>query len=706
MVERFRPVNMHVNMELIGKAAKAIVLARSDDSKRIFLNTLKQFENKAALLRLKTDRPFVEVPSQESQTGPLSLGCFVQGDDTYHDAKMNLGDLQMTQINAGIGKGKTNLIFHLLVEANKYSEAVEKQRKISFIVLDRVKKDFRNLPVPAAVLDVRDLRINFFDPPPNVPADKWIPEICNALMHVWGWLYASRNYFATTVDKLYQQSGGKKIPTFYEVYQEIKRDKESFARKTNRQQEIQEVNLDRIENTLREFDRCLFTRKTFQLHEFITERVNLVIEADITPDSFALLLVWLLLYVFMHNKFTGIRGNISGENGGTFLVADEAYVIWETLRDYGSARKEIGANFVSLAPLYLRDFSVAIIAASQRPLSPDYQAAANLRIIGYSGDYKDSQYYANSLGNPELLQDIMKLDKGEFLVKNGDKPAALVKVPFVPFKIPGRRITDEELAEEMHEYKQSILEYCREIEVKPAKQEFPELSDTTKSFLLDICNFPDSQLKERYERLRLRDSSQQAALLEVLKSGYVNLVKDNLHSRKQGKYLTATAKGIEWLRSESKDVSAISFEGNVTPVHILYSAVLFLRLRNLGLEVQKEKFVAEKKVDVYAQGAKKVAFEIAVSPDVDIARVIKALEHVDEYYFLCQSVIVEQSIRSRLQGEKIVFRIAADYLLELLDPDSPAARSISNSNKNTPNTQDNQDSSQNGHEQPRNRSSD
>lgn len=708
IVERFKPFNMHVNMDLIRKAAKAIVMAKSDDSKRIFQNTLKLFENKVALLRLNTDKPFIEVPSAESWSGSICLGNFQQGTSQYHRALIKPADLQMTQINAGTGRGKTNLLLQIIAEVSSYSQSVDKKNRIGVIVLDRVKKDFRNAVLPgAAILDVNDLRINFFDPPPNVPADKWIPEICNALMHVWGWLYASRNYFASTVDRLYQHGRGR-IPTFHEVYHEIKRDKESFGRKTNRQQEIQEINLDRIENTLREFNRCLDTRRTFQLHEFITERVGLIIEADITPDSFALLLVWLLLYVYHFNKQNGIRGNIGENAGGILIVCDEAFVTWDSVRDHGSARKEIGANFVSLAPLYLRDFSVAILAGSQRPLSPDYQAAANLRIIGYSGDYKDSQYYANSLGNPDLLEDIMRLDRGEFLVKNGDKPAALVKVPLVPFRIPGRRITDEELAEEMEEFKQAILDYCREPEAVQPERVFQDVTDTTKSFLLDICAFPDSPLKDRYERLRLRDSSQQEALQSVLKSGYVTVVKESLHSKKQGKYLIATAAGISWLRSQAKDCSAIAFEGNVSPAHILYGSVLFHRLHNLGLQVSKEKYVADKKVDVLASGKKRLAYEICVSADVDIPNVLSALDsgELDEYYFLCQSVIVEQSIRSRIQGPKVNFRIAADYLLELLNLESEAVRSLSNSNKNTPNTPESQESSQNAHEQPKSRSSD
>jgi hypothetical protein len=344
------------------------------------------------------------------------------------------------------------------------------------------------------------------------------------------------------------------------------------------------------------------------------------------------------------------------------------------LKGYSTERKELGPDYISRAPLELRDFRCGILAGSQRPLHSDFQAAVHLRAVGCSSDYKDSQLYANLLGDPKLLKYIMKLKRGEFLIKNGDKEFALVKIPLVPFR-NGKRMTDGELEPLMRETKQTILEYCREHE--PKKEKVQTISDTVKAFLRDIWAFPDSQLKDRYERLRLKDSAQQAALSEILFSKCVAMVRDNLHSKKQSKYLVATQKGIEWLRSDGKDTSDIENQGGMGHYHSLYQTTLLVRLRAKGLQAEKEKFVAEKKVDVVSG---QICYEIAVSGDVDVFRVLSALNsgEVDEYWFLCQSAIILQSIKQRIPDPKVKTAIASDFLQGLL-------RSNNYSNQNNPN---------------------
>lgn len=498
IVKRFRRFNMSVKIDLIRKAAKAMAAARSEESKKTFRNIIKQFEVRTELLRLKTDKPFIEVP-EESAAGDIVLGSFMQGGEVYHECRVAINDLIMSCVNAAPNKGKTNLLFHICREIDEYNKR-NPERKICLIVLDR-KKDFRNLPIPAAVLDIQDVRINFFDAPPNSDSERWISDISNALMHAWGWMFASRNYFMHKVYELWQHG---RTPTLYEVFEEIRKDKEAPGRITNRQMEIQEVNLDRIQAALREFGKCLSARRTFQLHEFIESGTPLVIEADVSPDSYAILFSWLLLYIYRLNKDNDVRGNLS--NGGVMIVADESYLLWEIAKDHSEARRELGANFISLAPLYLRDFRTCIIAASQRPLSPDYMSAANTRIVGYTGDYKDAQYCANSLGDPDLLQTIMKLGVGEFLIKIGERDAALVKVPHVPFE----RISDEAIAAMMKPYREAIIEYCREEQEKEKKEE-PRfrISEETKALLRNVCDYPDATISFRYEKLGWKTSAAQ-----------------------------------------------------------------------------------------------------------------------------------------------------------------------------------------------------
>src|SRR2546425_9671635 len=92
IVEKFKPFDMHVSMDLIKRAARSLVLAKSDESRAIFQNILKQFESQTALLKLKTDKLFIEVPTKESQVGPYCLGNFLQGDNEYHKCRLTSAD--------------------------------------------------------------------------------------------------------------------------------------------------------------------------------------------------------------------------------------------------------------------------------------------------------------------------------------------------------------------------------------------------------------------------------------------------------------------------------------------------------------------------------------------------------------------------------------------------------------------------------------
>lgn len=691
IVEKFKRFNMHVNMDLVRKAAKSMVMSKSEESKKVFQNILKQFETKIEILKLKVDKPFIEVP--EPREGPVSLGNYMQGGQTYHECMVRIDDLIMSVVNAAPNKGKTNLLFHTCTQVHEYNRK-NPTKKICMIILDR-KKDFRNLPIPAVVLDIQDTRIDFFDEPPNSEKERWISDISNALMHAWGWMFASRNYFMSKVYGLAQYG---KTPTLYEVFEEIKKDKESPGRVTNRQLEIQEVNLDRIQTALREFGKCMSTRKTFQLHEFIESGMPLVIEADMSPDSYAILFSWLLLYIYRMNKDNNVRGNL-GIGGGVMVIADESYLLWETAKDHSEARRELGANFISLAPLYLRDFRCCIIAASQRPLSPDFMSAANTRIIGYTGDYKDAQYYANSLGNPDLVQTIMKLDVGEFLIKIGDKDAALIKVPHIPYE----RVSDETINEAMMPYKQAILEYCKEEQEEKKEEPKFKISEETKALLRNVRDYPDSTISFRYEKLGWKTNAAQQYVQDAVKSGYLRIVEDMLDSQKKAKYLVPTQQGIEWLRYEGHDVKDLCHVGKQTATHSLYQNILISRLKRLRHNVLHDHPVADKIVDVWAEKDRKVAYEICVNPAIEVSRALSVLGHVDEYCFVCKDLMIMQSIRSQINGEKIRFRLAAEFFQDLK---RAVLDYYTEYRKNNPNNQDKQNPSPDDNEKPDDRSSD
>lgn len=616
-------------------------------------------------------------------TGNLHIGTIMVGDTPTGACLVGLNDLIQSAIVAAPGKGKTKLIFTLIRAILKLNEKLKD--KISVVMLDK-KRDGRRAGTDFVVLGLEYLGLNFFDAPPNCDQRKWISDISQLLMSRWGWFYRSRNYFMSIVNNLYEARS--KPPTLLEVCETIREEMITGNRVSARKLEVIETNLDRIENTLSEFGSCLSKRKTFPLWEFLDSGIPLVIEVDISDDSFALLLGWLLLYIYRYRKSNDLRGNVS--EGGTIVVADEAFRLWEPSSEYSESRRELGADFIATAGLYLRDFRTAIVAASQKPLSSDYMASVSFKVVGYCGDYEDARYLANALGDPELVKVILKLKPHQFLVKIGDKKTALVQTPDYPLQ----EVDDEELKQRMLPFIEYVQEYCREEpeDQKEEKKETVRLSRDAKSLLVDVLTYPESPISVRYSRLGFKGRRAQEVVEEILVSKYAELVVEQIEGAKAAKYLVLAQQSIDWLKSEGKDVSQIQHIGRVGPVHDLYQNILQVFLRRCGYSVTHDVQVGRKFVDVLAEnGGRKTVYEIAVSDAVSEDRVYSALESVDEYLFICRDMIVLNSIRSqiKIQNDKIRYFVASQYLNSLK---KHILDYYTNNTENNQNTQNNQNS--------------
>lgn len=592
--------------------------------------------------------------------GEITLGNIFVGDYLAGKCKIKINDLIQSALIAAPNKGKTRLLFTLIREIIRLNEASE--NKISIISLDR-KKDFRNAGPEYVVLSLDDLGINFFDPPPGCEPRKWLSEISQLLMSRWGFYYRSRNYFLSVANNLYESK--QKPPTLLEIGESMKEEYATSRRSSPRKLEVVEVNLDRIENTITEFGRCIATRKTFSLYEFIDSGIPLVIEADVSNDCFGLLLGWLLLYIYRYRKANDLRGNLS--EGGTVVICDEAYLLWEIARDYSESRRELGADFVSTAPLFIRDFRTAIVAASQRPLSADFMATTNLKIVGYCGDYDDAKYLASSLGDPDLVDMIPKLKPRQYIVKIGDKKPALLQTTDYELQ----KVDDAELKERMKPFVEYIHEFCKEEEPDEQTVETSKhvkISDDAKKILFDVLAFPESTISTRYSRLNFKGRRAQQVVEEILNSKYADLVVESIEGSKAAKYLVLTQQAIDWMRSQGKDVTQIQHIGRVSAAHALYQNIIQVYLKKSGWNVFHDYFIKNKCVDVYAEKyGQKTAYEIALNYIVDTERVVSSLAEVDEYIFLCKDMAIANTIRSQItiQNSKIKYFVASQYLTGL-----------------------------------------
>lgn len=656
--EVFDPFNGIVDYNTVDKYARGIAFA-TEQGKLFFARNLNILYSKLMMLAANTEKPFLPIPKKSE--GRIRIGKYVQGSLQFSDCMINPDDLIQSAIIAAPNKGKTRLIFTLIREIMKMSEQSDK--KTSVVMVDK-KQDGRNMGPDVIVLSIEDLGINLFDAPPSCDQRKWISDVCQLLMSIWQYFQRSRNTLMKTVYNLYESK--QKVPTMLEIYEAFYEEELNNRRISSTKLEVNAVNQDRVENALKEFGKCFVTRKTFPLYEFLDAGIPLVIEADVSNDSFALLLGWLLLYIYRYRKSNNIRGNLS--EGGTVVVCDEAYLIWESSRDYSESRRELGANFISTAPMFIRDFRTAIVAASQRPISPDYMATTNLKIVGYCGDYDDARYLAGSLGDPSLVDVIAKLGVGQFIIKIGDQKPALLQTENFPLE----KVDDAELKERMKPFIDYIREYCKEEETEDQSNDTRQtvrLSKDAKRLLVDVLAHPESTVSTRYFRLELKGKKAQDIVEEILSSKYANLVVEPIESTKAAKYLVLTQQAIEWLKSEKLDVRLVQHIGNVSPLHALYQNILQIYLMRSGWNVRHDHPLGNKFLDVYAEKEdSKVGFEIAINSAVDVSRTASALASVTEYLFLCRDMATVNSIRSQLttiQNEKIRYLIASQYIMRL-----------------------------------------
>ncbi len=682
--------NAKIDLQMVRQLITAYTLS-SAQLKPKYLNMLKMMFDRITHIALKTDKPFLKIP--EKSVGSLQIGKFMQGGETFTECLLEPDQLIQTVIVGSPNRGKTKLMFGICKQIDLLNQRRSPEKRIGILCFDNKRQDFRNLDIPMVALRIpHDISINILEPPPECDTRRWFSEISQLLMSIWGIYFASRNFLLSVINDLYESKS--KIPTLLEVYEAIKDKQETQKRFSPRRLDIQDVNLDRLQNALMEFGASFATkRKSFPFWEFIKNRIHLVIESDLSNDSYALLVGWALLYAYRYNKSNNIRGNIS--NGGILFVIDEAYTLWEASRDFSESRRELGANFVSQSPLYVRDFSIAICAASQRPLSPDYMGASNLKIVSYLGDYNDARYIASSLGDPELVEVIARLGIGEWIVKIGDQQPALLKTE----DYPTGRISDEELEQRMQPFLEYVKNYCSEPEeteeVKEQKQH-EKLSPEAKAMIMHVYDHPLTKLTNRYEDLKLTGAKAQQIITELKEKGYAETIQEAIDNPHKSTYLILKEPALTWLKSQGKDVSYLLRIGRVSFTHAFYAMVLSRTLRNLGWKVTNEQSVGNKFVDVYAENKdKKIAYEIAISPSVDAARVKSALDMVDEYIFLCKDMLIINSIENQLKelvSDKIKYYIASNYILDLK---KAVLDHYTQNNQNNENKPENGDSSSN-----------
>lgn len=700
-IRDWKNYNTEIDWPAAEKVYQAYLFSEDVMIKQMNKELLDIFRAKVNAIKASNEKPALHVPL--ASEGDLTFGRYMQLGKMLNECKISIDSLIHSAIIAPPNRGKTVFNFSLATEVNNYNEGLEdKSRIISQVFIDR-RKDFRNLPFKKIVLDIKKIPWSFFEPPLDVDLKDWFEAMADATMHAWHTYLASKYKLTDTAYALYQKNG-KQIPTMYDVFAQLEQEKMSFGKgSTFREHDLVDVSRDRIKNLIFETGNSTAFRKSFPLWEFLEEGIPIVIEADLSPENFSLLVSWVLIYIYAFMKKHDIRGNLS--KGGTLLFFDEAYLLWQPERQFSESRKELGISFVSQSGMFVRDFRMCIIASSQQLLSSDYMSSTNVKMVGYISDYDQARRTAAILGNPRLIDIMPKLGQGDWILKVGDQLPVLLHTEDVKYE----RISDEDLAKEMKPYIDYIFEVCEEEQPKTPEEEkafYPRLTDSAKAILQDVLVHPDVGIVTRYRNLKIGGNEQGRARDQLLQMGYCELVEEQIFGSHPSKHLCLTKLGWERLRNDGFDVTDAIHRGSQTPLHSFVQRMLVYYLKRLRFNVVHDHPLAEKDVDVYAEGNnKKTIYEVAISPFIDVNRLASALELVDSCVILCANNGIADQLENQLRtlaSHKVEFHLVRDYLPKLRkqvrDYYTRESKRIKENTKNDTNSAE-EDDNRNGNEE-------
>lgn len=684
IVNLFKPHNGTVDMNLVRKLVRGLAFS-SDSNKRIFAKNLNTLYAKANHQSSLTDTPFLPLP--ERRDGDICTGTLLQGGRQFGPICLPLSNLTHTYTGGGTGTGKSTL------EANIIKQLVE--RNCSLIKFDR-KRDARYIvnSVPLGIIAANDLRISIFESPlPEINQRVWISKVCD-LFTIFGLYYSSRNYIKEFAISVLQDT--KQIPTIFDIYNAMKSKVERGQTRAN----YHDASMNKIENLVEELGGCFSCQRSFPLKELL--KVPLAIEVDeLSMQSERFLTAFLLLALLEMRKAQSIRGNPALDGESLFLFIDEASSLWNPQLDRSEKTQEMSFDILQEIPLIARDFKMCLFFSSQRPLSKNVMANTRTKIISNLPDAEDAWYLGNSIGvRPELFQ---KLQTGEFLVKTGNSDPFLIRTE----NIEREPISNERFEELRKPFAEHIMLNCVPLteQVTVVKSESAQrLDNDSKKFLINVVRYPSLTVTQRYDILSLKGKYAQDIKQSLIERKMIEEVFWSIGSPKKSTFLVPTQKAVDYLGSIGEAAKFYKHIGKTSSMHQLIQAMLIEYFSNKDCTVRNDFQIGDKFVDVYVESKKKTAFEVAISPAIDVSRVITALEQVDEFVILAADLIILKSLENSLKSiksDKIKFFLASFFLADLR---KGALDIIFLNIIEQQNTENKQNSSSSDVEQPENRS--
>jgi hypothetical protein len=611
-----------------------------DEKRRVFReieDLTKPFRDFVVSTASVSDKPLFSLPERSEIEGELSLGDVMLGDQTFEKYNVKLDDLtKHVFIGAPPGTGKTVVLYNIVLELARCQKP--------FTIID-TKSDFHYLlpKIPGlAVIHMRELRMNLFDPPPNVNMDEYLGELRRIFPHAWGFYQSgSGTYLSRKILEAYHRRNDGTV-TLYDVADALQREGAQPSKKSEWHTVVNERVLETLEYSAPTFS----TRNGFPLYQLLD--LPLVIRVSGVGDpTLKLFLFWWLTYVILYRRAQGHRGPTLRH----VLVLDEFQKLSSRGHQYSESVREMGDDPLEEFLRTCRDFGQGILSAAQESsrVHPSMLSSSSLILAGNQGTWEDTEAIAGAMNlRREEVPILGKLNTAEWLVKKRGAPSPyILKTPLVEID---RTLTEAQVAERMKPW----IEKMRNYEEKAKPEALPQMTNEELLFLKAISERPFTAKSEIYDSLPGKRVSKVALGHSLVEKKVLRVEKVPLFSQKAMEFFVPSVAGIR-LIYKNKFSGADRWYAILKSGTFTHSLIIFHAWRILSQygRIEKEHRIPDsrKQPDLYCEiESRRLGVEVYVSPVVDAENVQSVLPHLDMIFMVCADSGILNNIRKAMEN--------------------------------------------------------
>lgn len=629
---------------------------------------------------LKSKNPVMKFPSKEDSEEEkfVETGTVMSGDIEMHKFFLSRVNLSENVLIVGrAGTGKSTLILKFIYEITS--------KDIFWICFD-VKDDYKNLAVMydgTSVTDWNQMKFNpFTNIPPGMPKELWWKIFLDICSHSTGLYTATPNHIIEHLKELDEEKNGNftlqdTIDLLNSKYESSSKRDDYTATAKNR--------LNAINTTFDKVFNCPFG---WDISKLFRSRVIIRTFPLLFEDS-SILIQTILMWEFYRRLFSQERFNrkftydTSMNDYFTMIILDEAHHIMPR-QELSSVSIEKSAPPMSTFVSMGREFGLSILGATQMShlLLGAFLDNSGTMIIGNIPNFEQRQHLGSSLGMDKDDSKVLgKLQKGMWCCKVlGRTDEFILKSPMMD---KGGLVAEAEILSRSKSFIDKLEFERREIEsrmflahVEKKKAKTPEVGKDAWLVLNHLLEHPWDFQKRVTSSLKLSPERMNTAKAQLKSRGLVELTKFKIE--REELHFILTRKALLLLKSLGKNPSRIAFWGlfNQMPSyeHRYLQFLIYIGLKDLGYVAKSEFRISnDRRVDVYAEGEKRIAVEIEKSTsDVESKASVLADGLVDELVLLYTDEDHLEKIKLKissldLPADKIWIGLARDYVKILRD---------------------------------------